>query len=130
MKKISKIFTFSIMTMALLLVTSCSDDDNGPTIPPEQPMDPLNIVETALGENSLSTLVAALQKADESAANDLVAALSDENGTFTVLAPNNDALQTYLPVWTDLIRWMILTVNNFKTYWPQYLRIMSFPELR
>ncbi|RKN78072.1 fasciclin domain-containing protein [Ulvibacterium marinum] len=96
MKKISKIFTFSILTMALFLAASCSDDDNGPTTPPEQPMDPLNIVETALGENSLSTLVAALQKADESAANDLVAALSDENGTFTVLAPNNDAFTDLL----------------------------------
>jgi len=96
MKKISKIFTSSILSMALLLVFSCSDDDNGPTTPPEQPMDELNIVETAQAENALSSLVAALLKADESAANDLVAALSDESSTFTVLAPTNDAFTDLL----------------------------------
>ncbi|WP_422084063.1 fasciclin domain-containing protein [Ulvibacterium sp.] len=96
MKRIFKNFTSSILTMALLLVASCSDDDNGPTTPPEQPMDELNIVETAQGEDSLNSLVAALLKADESTANDLVAALSDENSTFTVLAPSNDAFTDLL----------------------------------
>ncbi|WP_299528680.1 fasciclin domain-containing protein [Ulvibacterium sp.] len=96
MKKIFKIFSFSTLAMILLIVTSCSDDDNGPTTPPEQPMDELNIVETAQGENALNSLVAALLKADESAANDLVAALSDENSTFTVLAPTNDAFTDLL----------------------------------
>ncbi|EAQ99867.1 putative adhesion lipoprotein [Maribacter sp. HTCC2170] len=51
----------------------------------------MNIVEAAQGTDALSNLVAALAKADESGSNDLIATLSDETGTFTVLAPTNDA---------------------------------------
>ena len=45
----------------------------------------MNIVETAIATESLSTLVAAIQAAD------LVEALSDESVEFTVFAPTNDA---------------------------------------
>lgn len=82
------------LTLLLVFIgfTSCSDDDNGP-MPPEQEGD--NIVEAAQATAELSTLVAALQKADESANNDLVAALSGE-GPFTVFAPTNQAFTDLL----------------------------------
>ncbi len=84
--------TFNTITRLALLVlvvafTSCSDDDNGGNMPPENE---LNIVETAQATAELSSLVSALQKADESANNNLVAALSAE-GSFTVFAPTNAA---------------------------------------
>jgi len=85
----------SRLTLLLLFIgfTSCSDDDNGPTPPPEEPGD--NIVEAAQATSELSSLVAALQKADESANNDLITALSGE-GPFTVFAPTNQAFTDLL----------------------------------
>ncbi|MGN7515873.1 MAG: fasciclin domain-containing protein [Allomuricauda sp.] len=82
------------LTLLLLLIgfTSCSDDDNGTTPPPEEGV---NIVEAAQATAELSTLVAALQKADESANNDLVTALSGD-GPFTVFAPTNQAFNDLL----------------------------------
>src|SRR6056297_369535 len=82
------------LTFLLLFIgfTSCSDDDNGPT-PPEEDLD--NIVEIAQATSELSSLVAALQKADESANNDLITALSGE-GPFTVFAPTNQAFTDLL----------------------------------
>jgi len=73
--------------------TSCSDDDNGSTPPPPEEGD--NIVEAAQATSELSSLVAALQKADESANNDLITALSGE-GPFTVFAPTNQAFTDLL----------------------------------
>lgn len=82
------------LTFLLLFIgfTSCSDDDNGPT-PPEEDLD--NIVEIAQATPELSSLVAALQKADESANNDLITALSGD-GPFTVFAPTNQAFADLL----------------------------------
>lgn len=84
----------SRLTLLLLFIgfTSCSDDDNVPT-PPEETGD--NIVEAAQATSELSSLVAALQKADESANNDLITALSGE-GPFTVFAPTNQAFTDLL----------------------------------
>jgi len=83
------------LTFLLLFIgfTSCSDDDNGPTPPMEPEED--NIVEAAQATSELSTLVAALQKADESANNDLITALSGD-GPFTVFAPTNQAFTDLL----------------------------------
>nr|WP_288981264.1 fasciclin domain-containing protein [uncultured Allomuricauda sp.] len=84
----------SRLTLLLLFIgaTSCSNDDNGPTPPMEEDA---NIVEAAQATSELSTLVAALQKADESANNDLITALSGE-GPFTVFAPTNEAFNDLL----------------------------------
>lgn len=84
----------SRLTLLILCIglTSCSDDDNGPTPPMEEDA---NIVEAAQATPELSTLVAALQKADESANNDLITALSGE-GPFTVFAPTNEAFDDLL----------------------------------
>ncbi|QLG47293.1 fasciclin domain-containing protein [Costertonia aggregata] len=54
-----------------------------------------NIVQTAQNEDLLNSLVAALIKADESDANDLVNTLSGD-GPFTVFAPTNDAFTALL----------------------------------
>lgn len=72
---------------ATLILSSCSNDDNGVVMNPPEGS---NIVETALATADLSSLVSALQKADESASNDLVSALSGD-GPFTVFAPTNAA---------------------------------------
>lgn len=72
---------------ATFILSSCSNDDNGVVINPPEGS---NIVETALATADLSSLVSALQKADESASNDLVSALSGD-GPFTVFAPTNAA---------------------------------------
>ncbi|KAB7529975.1 fasciclin domain-containing protein [Flagellimonas olearia] len=80
-----------LMILTLLFV-SCSDDDNGMT-PPEETT--TTIVEAAQATAELSSLVSALQKADESANNDLVSALSGE-GPFTVFAPTNAAFTDLL----------------------------------
>ncbi|WP_108425418.1 fasciclin domain-containing protein [Flagellimonas amoyensis] len=91
MKTLDKLSRFTLLSL-FLIFTSCSDDDNGPTDPPETDV---TIVAAAQATPQLSSLVSALQKADESANNDLVAALSGE-GPFTVFAPTNDAFADLL----------------------------------
>ncbi|MEO0506609.1 MAG: fasciclin domain-containing protein [Bacteroidota bacterium] len=85
MKALIRLTQLSFIALALVFV-GCSDDDDGnnPTTPQG------NIVETAIDTNDLTSLVSALQKADESADNDLVDALSGD-GPFTVFAPTNQA---------------------------------------
>ena len=95
MKSKTKILNLFILLLLATFVFSCSsDDDNGSNDP--MIVDELNIVEAAQATSSISTLVSALAKADESASNDLIATLSDETGTFTVLAPTNDAFADLL----------------------------------
>ncbi|WP_299324578.1 fasciclin domain-containing protein [uncultured Maribacter sp.] len=92
MKNLGKILKSTAMVMLLVFAASCSDDDNDdPVIIVEED----NIVEAAQKTSSLSSLVSALTKADESANNDLITALSSE-GPFTVLAPTNDAFASLL----------------------------------
>ena len=71
---------------SLLLFVSCSNDDNDMIEEPTL----VNIVETAQETDILSSLVAALVKADENEDSDLIGALSG-NGPFTVFAPTNGA---------------------------------------
>nr|WP_293299594.1 fasciclin domain-containing protein [Allomuricauda sp.] len=91
MKALIRCIRLPLMILTLLFV-SCSDDDNGMT-PPEETT--TTIVEAAQATAELSSLVSALQKADESANNDLVSALSGE-GPFTVFAPTNAAFSDLL----------------------------------
>jgi uncharacterized surface protein with fasciclin (FAS1) repeats len=85
MKIISK--TFKILPLLLVMIgfQSCSndDDDNGPR--------EMDIVQTAIASQDLTSLVAALQAAD----GNLVSVLSGP-GPFTVLAPTNAAFQKFL----------------------------------
>ena len=82
--------------MLLLVISginySCTDDDEGIV---ERMPTTMNIVETAQGTDALSSLVAALAKADEKADSDLIGTLSG-NGPFTVFAPTNDAFAALL----------------------------------
>jgi len=89
--KAFKILSRLTLLVSLVTIVSCSDDDDG-NMPPEEVT---TIVDAAQATAELSTLVSALQKADESANNDLVAALSSE-GPFTVFAPTNQAFNDLL----------------------------------
>lgn len=91
MKALIKFSQFSFLFFALIF-TSCSDDDDGGSNPPQNDT---NIVEAAQATADLSSLVSALQKADESADNDLISALSGD-GPFTVFAPTNAAFADLL----------------------------------
>ncbi len=95
--RILNVLSLLLMT-ALVLSCSSDDDNNGPDQMEAEPgmVDEINIVEAAQATGDLSSLVAALAKADESANNDLIATLADETGTFTVLAPTNDAFADLL----------------------------------
>ena len=97
MKTKTKFINRFILLLLTTFVISCSsDDDNDTIMMEEETVADLNIVEAAQATGSISSLVAALAKADESASNDLIATLSDEDGTFTVLAPTNDAFADLL----------------------------------
>lgn len=91
MKALIKCIRLPLLIFTLLFV-SCSDDDNGTPPPPETTT---TIVDAAQATAELSSLVSALQKADESANNNLVSALSGE-GPFTVFAPTNAAFSDLL----------------------------------
>lgn len=83
----TKFFFIALFSLSLL-TTSCSNDDdssNTPTTPTP------NIVELAQATPDLSSLVAALSRAD----GNLVSVLSG-NGPFTVLAPTNAAFSAFL----------------------------------
>ncbi|SMG07284.1 fasciclin domain-containing protein [Arenibacter troitsensis] len=83
---------FLAFISSLFLFVSCSNDDDNDII--DEPT-LKTIVETAQDTDILSSLVAALVKADENADSDLVGALSGE-GTFTVFAPTNGAFTALL----------------------------------
>lgn len=86
MRALMKLSQLTLLIFALIFTSCSDDDDNGPTtVVPSS-----NIVEAAVATADLSSLVSALQKADESADNDLVSALSGD-GPFTVFAPTNAA---------------------------------------
>lgn len=88
----SKILKSVFFALLLIISSSCNDDDNEIT----PPIETSNIVETAQLNSTLTSLVSALAKADESASNNLISTLSDETGSFTVLAPTNDAFSNLL----------------------------------
>lgn len=71
-----------LFTAFALSTTACKDTDDGVTLS--------TVVETAIASPNLSTLVAALQRAD------LVSALNAPGQTYTVLAPTNEAFDKLL----------------------------------
>ncbi|TAI48264.1 fasciclin domain-containing protein [Flagellimonas allohymeniacidonis] len=90
MKALTKLSQITFLAFTLIF-TSCSDDDDNSNPPGQN----ANIVEAAEATANLSSLVSALQKADESANNDLISALSGD-GPFTVFAPTDDAFADLL----------------------------------
>ncbi|WP_297707103.1 fasciclin domain-containing protein, partial [uncultured Eudoraea sp.] len=92
MKKITSFKRILMFAILSLFVLSCdkNDDETTALLAPEK-----NLVETAQETDALSSLVAALTKADENEGTNLVTALSSE-GPFTVFAPTNDAFKELL----------------------------------
>ncbi|WP_158844978.1 fasciclin domain-containing protein [Algibacter sp. L1A34] len=80
----TKLFFITIFSLSLLTTSCSSDDDNSNNATP-------NIVELAQTTTDLSSLVAALTRAD----GNLATVLSG-NGPFTVLAPTNTAFANFL----------------------------------
>ena len=88
MKKLFRIIP--ILLISLTTLQSCNDDtDDG--LPNGGPVEPATntIVDIASGAENLSILVSALEKSD------LISTLSGQ-GPFTVLAPSNEAFNTFL----------------------------------
>ncbi|WP_417444824.1 fasciclin domain-containing protein [Joostella sp.] len=83
MKTIIHLSKYFIVAFLLVGLASCSDDDDNNQTPPEEE---LTITETAASDAELSILVAALVK---TGLDDTL----NEEGTFTVLAPTNQAFQ-------------------------------------
>lgn len=86
MKFILKTFRIIPVLAVFIGISSCSSDDDN-TVAPQ----PMNIVETAVSDPQLTSLVAALKAAD----GNLVSVLNGD-GPFTVLAPTNKAFETFL----------------------------------
>ena len=86
MKNLLQLSKLTFLLFVGFSIQSCSDDDDDVTTP----TGPSNIVEIALDTPDLSNLVAALSVAD----GNLVDVLS--GGEFTVLAPTNEAFETFL----------------------------------
>lgn len=91
MKKVLHFKVFLILLTTLFMVISCEKEDNIET----SKEDGLTIVETAQGQDALTSLVSALITADVNEGTDLVGTLSSE-GPFTVFAPTNDAFAALL----------------------------------
>lgn len=92
MKIISKITKLFPVFLLVLGLSGCSNDDDNGTVALE------NIVDVAISDNDLTSLVAALQRAN---LVDTVRGLND----ITVLAPTNSAFQALLdsnPAWNTL----------------------------
>ena len=86
MKKLFKIIPIVLISFSTLV--SCNyDNDNDVPYQPEPTTN--TIVDIEVGSENLTTLVAALQRAD------LVTTLASQ-GPFTVLAPSNEAFNTFL----------------------------------
>ncbi|MDT0540852.1 fasciclin domain-containing protein [Croceitalea sp. P059] len=93
MKHFLQLKNFLLLIAMTLFVLSCNKDDDQNVL--ENQTSSTNIVETAQGTDDLSSLVAALIKADENENSDLVGTLSGE-GPFTVFAPTNEAFTELL----------------------------------
>ncbi|WP_055443720.1 fasciclin domain-containing protein [Lacinutrix himadriensis] len=83
----TKFFFIALFSLSLLTTSCSNDDDSNNSNPTPTP----NIVELAQATPDLSSLVAALTRAD----GDLVTVLSG-NGPYTVLAPTNAAFTAFL----------------------------------
>lgn len=95
MKKFIQQRRLTILTLLLFAFISCDNDDGDDSIIINDENNTLNIVETAQDTEALSSLVAALAKADEKEGTDLIGTLSG-TGPFTVFAPTNDAFAALL----------------------------------
>ncbi|WP_232520952.1 fasciclin domain-containing protein [Flagellimonas nanhaiensis] len=95
MKKALQIKTYLLLLLsAVFILSSCDQEDDTEALAQGGELES-NIVVTAQNTEALSSLVAALIKADENDDSDLVGTLSGD-GPFTVFAPTNDAFTELL----------------------------------
>lgn len=87
MNFISKLLRILPLLFVVITFTACSDDDDNGTPPITDP----DIVDIAISNPELTTLVTALQLADDDL-DDLLT----QDGPFTVLAPDNTAFANFL----------------------------------
>ncbi|MEL6484945.1 MAG: fasciclin domain-containing protein, partial [Bacteroidota bacterium] len=92
MKKMLQLKHYLLVAVLLLFAWSCENEDD---VEAARAQMESNIVETAQDTEALTSLVAALLKADENDGTDLVSTLSGD-GPFTVFAPTNDAFAELL----------------------------------
>lgn len=91
MKNYFKLKNFTFLLTILFVAVSCSDDDSVDPLPIDPPIENTtpDIADTAIATDNLSSLVAALQRAN------LVDTIKGD-GPFTVFAPTNEAFATFL----------------------------------
>ncbi len=89
MKNLLRWHGILLLALATFITQSCEDDDEG-NASADDSTTAITIVETAQNTEPLSSLVAALAKADENEGSDLIGTLNAE-GSFTVFAPTNTA---------------------------------------
>lgn len=92
MRKVVNIKNVLALLAIVFLAWSCDKDEDEQM---SKSSEEKNIVQTAQGEDALSSLVAALGTADNSEGTELVATLSGD-GPFTVFAPTNEAFSALL----------------------------------
>ncbi|MGK0495033.1 MAG: putative surface protein with fasciclin (FAS1) repeats [Maribacter sp.] len=92
MKKVVSIKSVLALLAIVFVAWSCDNNDNDDTA---KSLEEKNIVETAIAEEALSSLVSALSTADNSEGTDLIGTLSGD-GPFTVFAPTNAAFAALL----------------------------------
>ncbi|WP_084273320.1 fasciclin domain-containing protein [Maribacter antarcticus] len=92
MKKVVSIKSLLTLLAVVFVAWSCDNNDNNDTA---KSLEEKNIVETAIAEEALSSLVSALSTADNSEGTDLIGTLSGA-GPFTVFAPTNAAFAALL----------------------------------
>jgi uncharacterized surface protein with fasciclin (FAS1) repeats len=92
MKKVVSIKSLLALLAIVFVAWSCDNDENDDTA---KAVAEKNIVETAVDNEALSSLVAALTSADNNEGTDLIGTLSGE-GPFTVFAPTDAAFVALL----------------------------------
>ncbi len=92
MKKVVSIKSLLALLAIVFVAWSCDNDQDEDTA---KSLEEKNIVETAIAEEALSSLVVALSTADNSEGTDLIGTLSGD-GPFTVFAPTNAAFTALL----------------------------------
>jgi len=84
--KLRNLLQHAFIVLFISMITSCSDDDDTTF---DNDEDETTIADFVAANDDYSSLLAALEKAE-------LTSVLDDDGTFTVFAPNNDAFDTFL----------------------------------
>ena len=100
----------AFLAVPLTLSGCWLDDDDEPAPQPVPPPEATTIVDVAVADGNFTTLVAALEAAD------LVTTLDDEDGSFTVFAPTDDAFDALGQETIDALLADTDTLTDILTY--------------